>query len=555
MGGDMNKRLMNLKMYKKLLLSPLSVILFLLLSWVISFVGLTGQKSALSDIFHNRFKGYQSSATIINDIANVHANVYKVISWANANYDTQKVEALGKAQMEAIDKSLQHMQNIIGSKTITPEERKYYQASLEQLKEYKKPAEGVLDLVGADFNSATMFMGTADDKYQALNKSLQDLLELENRLSVERYDHSLKSFSRVFAISVAVLLVAVALSLFISIFMTRLILAPIHKTVAVIEDISRGDLTKRVDLATRDEMGQMGNHFDAFVEQLQHNMAKIAESGTTMGSAATIMNETADQMARASDQVSTQVNSVAGASEEMSATASQIARNCIQAAESAKRANQSATSGAGVVGETVDVMDSIAQGVKKSAGLIETLGNRSDQIGQVIELINEIADQTNLLALNAAIEAARAGEHGRGFAVVADEVRKLAERTSEATKDIGETIQAMQSETKTAVLSMIESVDKVESGNQKARRSGEALSQVLDQVRLVVEEINQIAVAAEEETATTNEMTASIHQVSTIVGQMAASIQENAGEATRLLQLSEDMKEIVGHLTIEPGKG
>jgi len=176
---------------------------------------------------------------------------------------------------------------------------------------------------------------------------------------------------------------------------------------------------------------------------------------------------------------------------------------------------------------------------------VESLGTRSDQIGAIIGTIEDIADQTNLLALNAAIEAARAGEQGRGFAVVADEVRALAERTTRATKEIGEMIKAIQNETKGAVAVMEKGVQQVEAGTSEAAKSGKALQDILEQINNVAMQVNQIATAAEEQTATTREISNNIQQISDVVEMGAKGSLEISGASSNLSKLSVDLQDLV----------
>jgi methyl-accepting chemotaxis protein len=541
----MKQFLMNLSMKKKLFLSPAVAIALLLVFGIVSYMGLSDQKSVIDDLFNNRFRSYENSARMANDIAIIHSNVYKALSWSSANYDASRIEALGRDQMASIDTVIVDIDKSITSRALIPEEKKLYTTALEQLKSYKGSVAKVLDMVGADFNLATTLMKLSDDQFQMLNKGLQDLSQLENRLSKRGYDLSRSTFYGILGILIGVMCVAVILSSAVSIFMTRLVLSPISKTIEATEGISRGDLTKRIGVTSSDEVGEMANHFNAFVNKLHDTITRVAESSSKVSSAANMLETAAEQMATDAEKIVTQVNSVATASEEMSTTSSEIADNCVTAAKSSAKANDSAATGEKIIRETVEVMGYINKRVKESAGIIQNLGIRSDQIGQVVGLINDIADQTNLLALNAAIEAARAGEHGRGFAVVADEVRKLAERTTQATKEIGQTINAIQSETRGAVVSMEQGVKEVESGAEKALKSGEALKDILNQINYVAAEVNQIATASEQQTATTNEITTNIHKISEVMRGTSETIQSNADAASQLASLSKELENMV----------
>jgi methyl-accepting chemotaxis protein len=309
----------------------------------------------------------------------------------------------------------------------------------------------------------------------------------------------------------------------------------------IAERVAEGDLTVSM------EAGRTGVYeaMRRMVDSLRQVMDKVNQSSRELLTSATQLNSNALSTAEGSNKVVSQASTVATASEEMSATSTDIANNCHQAASSSDQASQAAQSGAEIVRETVEGMNRIADKVRNSAGVVEQLGMRSEQIGQIIGTIEDIADQTNLLALNAAIEAARAGEQGRGFAVVADEVRALAERTTRATREIGEMIKSIQGETRQAVKAMEEGVSEVEDGMAGAARSGHALETILSRINDVTMQINQIATAAEEQTATTREITNNIHDISDTVQVSDRSSQEISVASSRLSVLSVELQDLV----------
>lgn len=333
-------------------------------------------------------------------------------------------------------------------------------------------------------------------------------------------------------------------------YMAAIIRSPLQDISVIFEHFSQGDLTKRMDASSNDEFGAMGKKFNDFAERFTEVIAGVSERGGQISFAVNTLDATAQQVARGADVVLTEITSVATASEEMSATASEITNNCIAAAKSSEIANHSAVSGENIIQEIIKTMGRIDLRVKESAQIIQKLGERSDQIGEIAGIINEIAEQTNLLALNAAIEAARAGEHGRGFAVVADEVRKLAERTTGATKQIGDTIQTMQKEMKNAVVSMEGGVKEVEVGNDETARSGSALKEILNQINALASQINQIAVASEEQSATTNEINNNIQKISKIMDGSAKNISENAEASSQLSQLAIELNKLAGQFKL-----
>jgi methyl-accepting chemotaxis protein len=314
----------------------------------------------------------------------------------------------------------------------------------------------------------------------------------------------------------------------------------------IVEKVADGDLCVPIAIT--------GNHPRSLLHSIKNMVAnqrgmmeKIRASAESLTSASHDLRVTSESMSMTTDQVVSQANTVATAGEEMSATSSDIAINCTSAAENAGRASIMAKDGAAVVMGTVVGMERIAGRVKETAASVDALGSSSEQIGNIIGTIEDIADQTNLLALNAAIEAARAGEQGRGFAVVADEVRALAERTTKATKEIATMIKGIQSETRSAVSSMEEGVQEVARGSAEAARSGEALKEILDQINSVTAQIGQIATAAEEQTATTREISNNVHSINDAVSGSARGVQDLSAAAGNLSALAQDLNGMIGY--------
>jgi methyl-accepting chemotaxis protein len=332
----------------------------------------------------------------------------------------------------------------------------------------------------------------------------------------------------------------------------RRFLAPLKDTAAVLELIASGDLTVRPAVTRGDEIGAMQRACLNMVTRLNETLRATAGNAGQVATAARQMRSTSEQMASGAEEVAEQTMTVATAGEEMAATSGDIARNCLMAAEGSQRATRAAQDGARVVESTVAVMVRIAERVKASADTVATLGARSEQVGTIINTIEEIADQTNLLALNAAIEAARAGEQGRGFAVVADEVRALAERTTRATREIDAMIKAIQGDTRQAVEAMVEGVAEVETGTGEAARSGQALENILDQINAVTMQVNQIATAAEEQTSTTSEISSNMQQITEVVRSTARGAQDSAAAASHLAGLSEELQRLVGQFRLAP---
>ncbi|MBD3331961.1 chemotaxis protein, partial [candidate division GN15 bacterium] len=247
---------------------------------------------------------------------------------------------------------------------------------------------------------------------------------------------------------------------------------------------------------------------------------------------------------------SNQVNQVSTAIEEMTATILQSSKNAGEAKETAEGASGTATSGGQVVNDTIQGMQRIAGVVRESAESIGKLAKSADQIGEIIGVIDDIADQTNLLALNAAIEAARAGEQGRGFAVVADEVRKLAERTGKATGEITDMIKGIQTETNDAVGSMETGIQEVDKGRELADQAGNSLTEIVNMSQRVMDMIQQIATASEEQSTAAEQISKNIEHISSVTKESASGAEQSAAAAEELSRQADGLQAMVARFRI-----
>jgi methyl-accepting chemotaxis protein len=332
----------------------------------------------------------------------------------------------------------------------------------------------------------------------------------------------------------------------------RMLSKPINLLVARLKDIAEGegDLTQRVDQARKDELGELGKWFNTFVEKIHGVISEVGATAREVAGAATEIAASSEEMAQGIGEQNQQVTQISAAIEEMSSSIIEVARKSAEAAENAQESGKVAEEGGKVVTETIQGMNEISDAVTASAASVSELGKRGDQIGQIIEVINDIADQTNLLALNAAIEAARAGEHGRGFAVVADEVRKLADRTTEATEEIGESITAIQTETGQAVERMNAGTEQVKVGVDKATQAGRSLEKIVTGAQDVATMIRSIAAAAEQQSAASEQVSKGVQSVSAVTNQSAEGASQAAMAASQLSTKAEQLQALVGRFKL-----
>ncbi|WP_313499119.1 methyl-accepting chemotaxis protein [Stutzerimonas nitrititolerans] len=342
--------------------------------------------------------------------------------------------------------------------------------------------------------------------------------------------------------------IAIALGLLVAALVARGIVRPIRVAVDAMRDIAagEGDLTRRLEEHGRNEVAELGQAFNQFAEKVRRLVSEVAGSTSQVAAAAEEMSAITDEFNRDVAQQRHEIEQVATAMNEMTATVQDVARNAAQAAASAQAADREAQQGQQVVHETVSSIESVSVEVEHTASAIQRLEADSQSISAVLEVIRGVAEQTNLLALNAAIEAARAGEQGRGFAVVADEVRTLASRTQQSTLEIQQVIEQLQSGARNAAEVMHRGRAQVDSSVLQAQQAGSSLTSITSAVASISDMNTQIASAAEQQSAVSDEISQNVVNINQVADRVTESASQTAQASSQLAHLAAGLQSLVG---------
>ena len=551
----MSKLFAEMKLSRKLLLAPFIVIVCLLLLSGVTFQGLSRQKEAVNDVYSNRFKQYQESSRVISELTQVHANIYKVLSWSGAFFEPAGVERLGKEQLAIIDRNIATLQKGVQTRSDDAAGKKKLQEVLESVNNYKKTVADTVDLATVDIGMANTVMSTAENKFQILNAKLQEMLSQEEKTSAGHFKTLLASFDKTLALLGVGILLALVFSLFVSLLINRNILDSLGGepayVVEITQAVAQGDLTLEiatnkkkaksllavvknmvgsmqdvsslsqqlatgnllVEVTPRSDRDELMHALRDMVQKLREVVQDVRLAAENVNSGSGAMNTAVDQIAQGATTQAASVEEISASIEEMSANIRQNTDNSLQTEKIAAKAAEDARRGGQAVEKTVTAMQEI---VAK------------------IMIIEEIARQTNLLALNAAIEAARAGEHGRGFAVVAAEVRKLAERSQAAAAEIN-----ALSKSSVAV----------------AQHAGALLKEMVPNIQKTAELVQEIAAASREQDTGAEQITMAIQQLDRIIQQNAAATEEMASTAEELAAQAEQMQDAIGFFKVGTGDG
>ncbi|MEN5028752.1 methyl-accepting chemotaxis protein [Pseudomonas sp. Ps21-P2] len=405
---------------------------------------------------------------------------------------------------------------------------------------HQDKVEDMRALINTRMKEATDLMGVQINQLIALNtKSATEAGEI-SRAEYESANLSM----------IAVSVVAVLLTIMLAWLLTRSIVNPMTRAVRAAEEISSGDLTRPIEVDGKDEATQLLRALATMQRNLRQTIELISGSSTQLASAAEELSAVTEESSRGLQQQNNEIEQAATAVNEMTAAVEEVARNAVSTSEASQQSNQAARQGRDRVVETVKSIQDMTQQIQATSGLVEGLAAQGRDIGKVLDVIRSIAEQTNLLALNAAIEAARAGEAGRGFAVVADEVRALAHRTAQSTTEIEEMVAGIQTRTGEAVHSMSRNTDSTRTTLSLASSAGDALELITEAIAQINERNLVIASASEEQAQVSREVDRNLVNIRDLAAQTAAGANQTSAASHELSRLAVDLKAMVAKFVI-----
>ncbi|MBI6943968.1 methyl-accepting chemotaxis protein [Pseudomonas putida] len=380
---------------------------------------------------------------------------------------------------------------------------------------------------------------------EQINKVMETLVRINTDQTRETNEVAARQYDSAFTLVISLLVAATLLTFLCAFLLTRSIVKPIEAALDAAEQVADGDLTHVIRAEGTDEAARLLQAMARMQDKLRDTLQLIAGSATQLASAAEELNCVTDVSARGLQQQNNEIEQAVTAVTEMTSAVEEVARNAVSTSEASGEASRSAGDGRDLVMETVGAIERMSGDVQATAQLITHLAEQSRDIGKVLDVIRGLADQTNLLALNAAIEAARAGEAGRGFAVVADEVRALAHRTQQSTSEIERMIGSIQGGTEEAVESMRTSTERAESTLSMARGAGMALDTIAGAVAQINERNLVIASAAEEQAQVAREVDRNLVNINDLSVQSATGAHQTSAASAELSRLAVDLNGLV----------
>jgi len=538
----------NLKIRTKLTVFIVFAALMLVVTGGIGIVGITASKNALLSVYNDHLLGINQ----LNEMRNRQMQIR--IQLLASRQETDLFEIT-----DGMDKVRSHMFNI--ENLITE-----YKARLRNAQQMKLLDEfvaarvnfgmsGVLPMIDllqkSAFSEADVLRKqTLEPAYDKASQAIDALIQYQVEQAKNEYDRVSLLTNFIYALSIGAVIAGLVLSVLIGLLIARSVSHGVTVLGQAAARLAKGDLTARAELNSKDELGDVANAFNQMAGNFASLIGELHQSADQVAGAAATLSNTSDRVSDVSKAQVENAGSAANSIEDLNAAVKEIAQRADSAVTAADEANVMSDHGQRVVAGAVQGIQQVASTVSEAAALIAALGQRSKEIGQIIQVIKDIAEQTNLLALNAAIEAARAGEQGRGFAVVADEVRNLAGRTAGATAEISNMIKTIQTETGSAVAAMENGTQQMEGGVDQANQAMQALQQINGSVKRVVEMIQGIAAATRSQSQATDTITIRVEKISEMAKDNSLHIDQTTQASHDLHKLSAHFQQLVSRFQV-----